>query len=70
MMKASRPEMRWAVPAQGAPCRAASRRPRAALSTWTQANASATLASQTFIAIVEEKKSVKTSCWLGSWTFP
>ena len=69
-MKASRPEMRWAVPAQAGALPGSFPYTQSALSTWTQANASATLASQTFIAIVEEKKSVKTSCWLGSWTRP
>ena len=43
---------------------------QSALSTCTTANATATVASQTFIAIVEEKNSVKTSSWLGSCTWP
>ena len=69
-MNANRPEMRWAVPAQPGALPGSLPYTQRALSTWTQANARATLASQTFIVIVDEKKSVKTSCWLGSCTRP
>ena len=34
------------------------------------ASTTAAVPSHTFIAIVEEKNSVNTSCWLGSWTCP
>ena len=43
---------------------------QSALSTCATANTTATLASQTFIEIVDEKKSVNTSSWLGSCTRP
>src|SRR3982750_2077398 len=70
MMNASRPEIRCRSPAHGGADHGSFPKTHRALSTCTTANTNATVANQTFIAMVDEKKSVKTSFWLGSCTCP
>jgi hypothetical protein len=69
-MNASRPEIRWTVPTHAGARPGSFPYTQRALSTCATPNATATLPTQTFIAIVDEKNSVKTSSWLGSCTRP
>jgi hypothetical protein len=62
--------MRWRLPAHAGADQGSLPYTHSALVTWSTANASAIVPSQTFIAIVEEKPSVNTSFWLGSCTLP
>jgi hypothetical protein len=61
MMKAKRPEIRCTSPAHAGACHGSFPYIESALSACTTANANATVANHTFIAIVDEKNSVKTS---------
>ncbi len=69
-MNARRPEIRWAEPAHPGVAMGSLPYTHTALSTCVTPNRRATLASHTFIEIVDEKNRVNTSSWLGSCTRP